>query len=141
MTWNDTFRRSVIVFARVALGVGFLSAVADRFGLWGAHGARNVAWGDFAHFLQYTATLNPLIPASMIPVVGWAVTACEAVFGVALIAGVAVPVVAVLSGLLLIAFAGGMTLGTGVKTAFDASVFSAAAAAFLLALTVRRSPE
>jgi hypothetical protein len=77
----------------------------------------------------------------MIPVVGWAVTACEAVFGVALIAGVAVPVVAVLSGLLLIAFAGGMTLGTGVKTAFDASVFSAAAAAFLLALTVRRSPE
>jgi hypothetical protein len=141
MTWNDTFRRSVIVFARVALGVGFLSAVADRFGLWGAHGARNVAWGDFAHFLQYTATLNPLIPASMIPVVGWAVTACEAVFGVALIAGVAVPVVAVLSGLLLLAFAGGMTLGTGVKTAFDASVFSAAAAAFLLALTVRRSPE
>jgi hypothetical protein len=26
--------------------------VADRFGLWGPYGAKNVAWGDFAHFVE-----------------------------------------------------------------------------------------
>jgi hypothetical protein len=31
------------VFLRFALGLSFLSAVADRFGLWGAFGQRNVA--------------------------------------------------------------------------------------------------
>ena len=34
---------------------------------------------------------------------------------------------------LIVAFAAGMTAGPGVKTAFNASVFAAAAAAFLLA--------
>jgi hypothetical protein len=40
---------------------------------------------------------------------------------------------AVLSGLLLLLFAMGMATGLGIKTLFDYSVFSAAAAAFLLA--------
>jgi hypothetical protein len=39
----------------------------------------------------------------------------------------------VLSGLLLLSFAIGMATGLGIKTPFDYSVFSAAAAAFLLA--------
>ena len=39
----------------------------------------------------------------------------------------------VLSGLLLLSFAMGMATGLGIKTPFDYSVFSAAAAAFLLA--------
>jgi hypothetical protein len=39
----------------------------------------------------------------------------------------------VLSGLLLLLFAIGMVTGLGVKAPFDYSVFSAAAAAFLLA--------
>ena len=33
---------------RLALGLSFLSAVADRFGWWGAFGQLNVAWGNFA---------------------------------------------------------------------------------------------
>lgn len=120
----------------MALGVGFLSAVADRFGLWGAAGARNVAWGDFGHFLAYTAKVNPYLSASLVPALGWLVTACEIVLGVALIAGVRMRAAAVLSGLLLLAFAIGMTIGTGVKTALDASVFAASAGAFLLAAAV-----
>ena len=32
----------VCLFARFALGASFLSAVADRFGLWGPYGAKNV---------------------------------------------------------------------------------------------------
>ena len=130
-------RRALSIFARVALGAGFLSAVADRFGLWGGPGARHVAWGDFAHFLEYTRTLNPWLPARLIPALGWFVTITEIVLGVALVAGVARRLVAALSGALLLAFAVGMTVGTGAKTALDASVFAAAAGAFLLALDAR----
>ena len=36
------------------------------------------------------------------------------------------------SGILLLLFAGGMSIGTGLKSALGASVFSAAAAAFAL---------
>lgn len=133
MIARDTLRRLAVIGARLALGAGFLSAVADRFGLWGPPGAQHVAWGDFPHFLRYTATLNPLLPPSVIPALGVIATACEIVLGIALIAGVSTPLVAALSGCLLLAFAAGMTLGTGVKTALDASVFAAAAAAFLLA--------
>jgi hypothetical protein len=32
-------------FARLAVGIGFLSAVGDRFGFWGPHGAANVGLG------------------------------------------------------------------------------------------------
>ena len=46
------------VFLRLALGMSFLSAVADRFGLWGAYGQPNVSWGNYARFVDYTAQLN-----------------------------------------------------------------------------------
>jgi uncharacterized membrane protein YphA (DoxX/SURF4 family) len=127
------FASAARIFARVALGVGFLSAVADRFGLWGPVGAPNVAWGDFAHFLESTAKLNPYLPEALVPALGWAVTIAEAVTGVALVAGVRVRVAATLAAGLLLAFTAGMTFGTGVKSALDASVPPAAAAALLLA--------
>jgi thiosulfate dehydrogenase (quinone) large subunit len=132
-------RRVIVIYARLALGLGFLSAVADRLGLWGAPGQSNVAWGDFAHFLVYTAKLNPYLPPSAIPAVGWLVTLGEVTLGVALILGIRLRTTALLSGVLLAAFACGMTMGTGVKTAFDASVFAASATAFLLALEVQPS--
>jgi hypothetical protein len=46
----------VTVFMRFALGASFLSAVADRFGLWGAYVQPHVAWGDFSRFTAYTGT-------------------------------------------------------------------------------------
>jgi hypothetical protein len=73
------------VYARLALGSAFLSAVADRFGLWGAAGARNVAWGDFGRFLAYTAKIAPFVPHAVVPLVGWIATVLEAAFGVALL--------------------------------------------------------
>jgi uncharacterized membrane protein YphA (DoxX/SURF4 family) len=121
------------LYARLALGSAFLSAVADRFGIWGAAGARNIAWGDFGHFLTYTARITPFVPHSLVPAAGWTATLLEVVIGVALIVGIATRAAAIAAGVLLALFACGMTLGTGVKTAFDASVFSASAAAFLLA--------
>lgn len=74
----------VVRYARVALGLSFLSAVADRFGLWGKHSS----WGNFANFERYTAQLNPFLPAFSIPFLAWTATIAEIALGVALIAGI-----------------------------------------------------
>ena len=121
------------VFLRVALGVSFLTAVTDRFGLWGPPGANNVSWGNFENFLAYTALLNPYLPETWLPVLGWVVTVAETVLGLALIIGFQTLRAAALSGALLLAFAFGMTVGTGIKAPLNYSVFSAAAGALLLA--------
>ena len=122
------------ILLRLALGVTFLTAVGDRFGLFGPPEARNIAWGNFARFTQYTAQLNPWAPLALIPVLAWTATAAELVFGVALIAGFYTQEAALASGVLLLLFAFGMTIGTGIKSALNASVFSAVAAAFALSL-------
>ena len=127
-------RRFVPVFLRLALGVTFLSAVGDRFGLWGQFGTPNVAWGDFARFTQYTRQLNPWAPAALVPALAWAATATELVVGVTLLLGLFTKWSALVSGVLLLLFATGMSMGTGIKSALNASVFSAAAAAFALAV-------
>ncbi|MDE3180287.1 MAG: DoxX protein [Acidobacteriota bacterium] len=127
------------MYLRLGLGSAFLSAVADRFGLWGPRGAPLVAWGNFHRFLLYVAKINPWFPHRWIPGVGWIATVCEIVFGIALILGIRTRVAAFLSGLLLLAFAGGMTAGLGIKSPLDYSVFTASAAAFLLA-TIRYFP-
>jgi uncharacterized membrane protein YphA (DoxX/SURF4 family) len=131
LTENGT--EIVRLFARFALGASFLSAVADRFGLWGPHGAKNVSWGDFAHFVEYTGAVMSLFPSSLTASFAWAATVAETLFGILLIAGFKIRMASVLSGLLLLSFAMGMVTGLGIKTPFDYSVFSAAAAAFLLA--------
>jgi uncharacterized membrane protein YphA (DoxX/SURF4 family) len=128
----EALRGPATVFLRLALGVGFISAVADRFGLWGPPGAKNVAWGDFAHFTQYAGQLNPWAPAALIPTLAWVSTVAELVLGVALILGLFTRWAALLSGILLLLFAGGMSLGLGLKAPWNFSVPAAAAAAFAL---------
>ncbi|HJZ63408.1 MAG TPA: hypothetical protein VKD70_03755 [Candidatus Acidoferrum sp.] len=118
---------------RLALGFSFLSAVADRFGLWGAYGQPNVAWGSYARFLEYTAKLNWFMPTATIPALGAIVTLAESVFGILLVAGWKTRPVAWISGALLLIFAISMTLALGIKAPLNFSVFSAAGGAFLLA--------
>lgn len=120
------------VYLRLALGIGFLSAVADRFGLWGAPGTKGVSWGNFDNFLIYTAKLNPFLPDALIPLLGWVATGAETLLGAALIVGFRLRETSFLSGLLLLAFAFGMIVGTGIKAPLDYSVLTASAAAFLL---------
>jgi hypothetical protein len=72
------------VFLRLALGMSFLSAVADRFGFWGAFGQRNVAWGDFAHCAIH-GKLNWFMPSATILLLAWASTSAEILLGFALI--------------------------------------------------------
>ena len=126
------------LFARFALGISFLSAVADRFGLWGPPGGSNVSWGTFTHFVAYTGTVMSLFPSSWTVAFAWASTVGETLLGILLIAGFKTRTASLLSGLLLLSFAMAMVTDLGVKKPLDYSVFSAAAAAFLLAF---REPD
>jgi uncharacterized membrane protein YphA (DoxX/SURF4 family) len=120
-------------FLRCALGLGFLSAVADRFGLWGAFGQRNVEWGNFSRFLEYTHTLNWYVPAGMIPALGVIATSAEILCGLLLLVGWHTRAAARLSGLLLLSFGVAMTLALGVKAPLNFAVFSGVGGALLLA--------
>ncbi len=127
------------LFARLALAAGFLSAVADRFGIWGPSGGSGVAWGNFASFTEYAARINPWAPPAVMPAIAWTATLAEIALALLLIAGYRTRWAGLGSGVLLLLFALGMTAGTGIKSALDASVFAASAAGFLLA-TRKRFP-
>jgi hypothetical protein len=103
------------VFLRLALGISFLSAVADRFGIWGVYGQPNVAWGNYARFVAYTAKLNWFLPASIIPSLAIISTVAEVLFGFILVLGWKTRITTLLSGILLASFALTMTIALGVK--------------------------
>lgn len=126
------------LFLRLSIGIGFLSAVADRFGFW----SKDVsAWGNWGNFLNYTQSLNPIIPQSLIPFLGWVSTILEIILGVCLIIGFKTLLTAKLSGWLLLIFALAMTFSVGIKAPLDASVFTASAGAFGLSLIKERFLE
>jgi uncharacterized membrane protein YphA (DoxX/SURF4 family) len=126
-----------ILYARIALGAAFLSAVADRFGLWGKYGG----WGNFATFTHYTAQVNSFMPAFLIPFLAWTATLAELLLGIALVLGIWTRWAALGSALLLVCFGMAMAISFGIKSPLDYSVFSASAGALLLALQNRKPEE
>jgi uncharacterized membrane protein YphA (DoxX/SURF4 family) len=126
-------RDGASLFLRWALAAAFLSAVADRFGLWGPPGGPGVSWGNFANFAAYSAKLTFFLPASLGAAAAWAATAAEVVLAVALLLGLFPRATGLLSGLLLLTFALSMAVALRPKAPLDYSVFTASAAAFLLA--------
>jgi uncharacterized membrane protein YphA (DoxX/SURF4 family) len=130
---DSKFASYATVLLRIGLGIGFLSAVADRLGLWGAFGQPNVEWGNFSRFLEYTHTLNWYLPAGMIPALGVIATGAEIVFGLLLLAGWHTRAAALLSGLLLLIFGTAMTLALGVKAPLNFAVLTGIGGALLLA--------
>jgi len=130
---DSKFASYAALLLRIGLGVGFLSAVADRFGLWGAFGQPNVEWGNFSRFLEYTHTLNWYLPAGMIPLIGVIATGAEILFGLLLLIGWHTRAAALLTGLLLVTFAVAMTLALGVKAPLNFAVLTGVGGAFLLA--------
>jgi uncharacterized membrane protein YphA (DoxX/SURF4 family) len=84
-------------------------------------------------FVDYTATLNWFLPAAVIPALAFIATAAETLFGLLLVVGWKTGITALLSGVLLMIFALTMTVALGVKAPLNASVFSAAGGALLLA--------
>jgi len=121
--------RTALLYARVALGTAFLSAVASRFGLWQGR----IDWSRFDGFITYTSEVNAFLPASTAPALAWAATVAETILGIALIAGIRLRETALVSAVLLAVFATAMAISFGPKSPLDYSVFSASAAAWLLA--------
>ena len=121
------------LFARIAIAMSFLSAVADRFGWWTpVLGNENVVWGNMGNFIAYTGVLVPWISKQVLPLLAWLVTIAEVVLGVLLIIGYQKRIVALLSGLLLLTFAFSMMFFSSIKAQLDYSVFTASACSFLL---------
>ncbi len=121
------------VALRLALGLTFLYSVADRFGWLGPPGAANVSWGTFARFTAYVGILNWYLPHAIISNLAWIETALELILGLALVAGLWLRLTATVSALLLLSFGVTMSLAGGIGAPFQYSVFTASAAALLLA--------
>lgn len=118
---------------KLAISLAFFSAVADRFGLWGAYGVEGVVWGNFDNFVAYTQVLNPWAPDSLVSVLAWVATIAEVVLGLLLLTKFKTKEVAFLSGLLLSVFSLSMIFTVGLKAVFDYSVLTATFGAFYLA--------
>jgi len=119
------------LFLRLVIASGFLSAVADRFGIWNKEVS---VWGNWNSFLEYTELINPWFPTSTIAAIGIIATTAEVIFALCLIVGFKTELFAKLSGFILLLFTLAMTFSTGIKGAFDFSVYTASAGAFALSL-------
>ncbi|PHR72994.1 MAG: DoxX protein [Arcobacter sp.] len=134
-------KKYIIIFVRLSLGIAFLSAVLDRFGLWGNPGETNVAWGSFKLFEDYVFYLNPFLSIVLVKIVAYFVTILEVALGIMLILGFRLKAVALISATLLLIFALSMTFIMGIKVPLDYSVFSVSAASFLLYLFIKAKEE
>ncbi|HSU58032.1 MAG TPA: MauE/DoxX family redox-associated membrane protein [Bryobacteraceae bacterium] len=128
--------RFAILYLRWSLGLTFLSACADRFGIWGPPGSKYAVWGDWAHFVAYSATLNWYLPASLQSPIAWIATIAEISLGFALIIGLYLRQTAYISAVVLALFALAMTFSVGIKAPLNSSVFVDAGAAWLLGCVV-----
>ena len=130
---DSNFASYSTLLLRIGLGVGFLSAVADRLGVWGAFGQPNVEWGNFSRFLEYTHTLNWYLPAGMILPLGIIATGAEMLFGLLLLVGWRTRTAALLSAALLLTFGVAMTLALGIKAPLNYAVLTGIGGSLLLA--------
>lgn len=117
------------LFLRVIISVTMLSAVADRFGLWGD----NSAWGNWENFEKYTQQLTFFLPEMLSTFSAYAATFLEILFPLMLILGFKTKIAAYGIGFLLLVFALSMSFALGIKAPLDYSVWVGSAAAFLLA--------
>ncbi len=122
------YNKIIRLFLRLAIAAGFLSAVADRFGLWHSR----VAWGSWEVFVEYTHSLLPWLSDTGAQAAAILATVAEALFAIFLLVGWKTKLFAILSGALLLSFAIAMAFSLGIKAPLDYSVFPAAAAAFAL---------
>lgn len=120
------------LFLRLALAFSFSSAVADRFGFWGDFGSPMVVWGNWSNFLTYSNSVNSFVSNEIGNILAIGATLFEIIFSVCLIIGFKTKQIAFFSGVLLTCFALSMSISFGIKPSLDYSVWTAAAAAFLL---------
>ena len=92
-----------------------------------------VVWGNWKNFVDYSNSVNSFVPESLGNPLAVLATIFEIVIPVWLIVGYKLRYAAMASGILLTGFALAMTVSFGIKAPLDYSVFTAAAASFLLA--------
>jgi uncharacterized membrane protein YphA (DoxX/SURF4 family) len=85
MRWSGLRSGSSLasLYARLALGGSFLSAVAARVGLWDDRP------DPFRQFVGYTGEVLSFLPPSTVPFFAWTATITETTLGLLLVAGVA----------------------------------------------------
>lgn len=115
-----------VLLLRIALSVGFLSAVASRMNLWGTHSS---GWDNF---VSYTAQVNSFLPKDLAPAIATVSTVLELSLGVLLFIGYKTKRVAGAAAILTLLFSIAMTASYGLKEPLDYSVFAFSAGAFLL---------
>ena len=102
--------RWVATSVRLIIGLAFFENVIDRLGFIGPPGAPGVSWGDFAHFVAYTAQVNAFAPAEIIPTLAVLATIAEGAFALTMLLGIRVRLAAAGSALLFFVFASAMVM-------------------------------
>lgn len=116
-----------ILLLRIAMAIGFLSAVSSRLDLLGKQSS------GWENFLAYAEQVNSFLPKSFIQPIAIASTFLETLFAILLLLGYQTRKTAVGASLLTFLFALAMTYSFGIKDPLDYSVFVFSMAAFLLA--------
>ncbi len=125
------------LFLRLALGLGFILPVMDRFGWLGAPGTNGNAWGNWSNFVAYTHTLLPFFNSGWVYVMAILATVAETVLGISLILGFKIRLMAFGSFVLTLLFAVCMFCFLTPRAPFNASVFVVSAASLLLSAIPR----
>jgi uncharacterized membrane protein YphA (DoxX/SURF4 family) len=121
----------VATIPRLLIGFSFVYNVADRLGALGPPGAPNVSWGDFQHFVAYTAQVNAFAPHALIPGLAVMATIGEGTLGIAMLLGILTRFACAGSTALLTVFGTAM-VASGLSQ-FQYNVYLMAAAAWFLA--------
>ncbi|MDH2566678.1 DUF417 family protein [Acinetobacter baumannii] len=117
---------------RIFIGITFISAVLDRFGLWGKYNGVDVSWGSMNQFYKDVTTLTPWISDNSIYYISWFVTILELILGICMIIGFKIKYTSFLSGILFLIFAISMTMFLSFKLMLNYNVMICALSSFLL---------
>lgn len=117
---------------RYALGITFLTPVADRLGILGKPGVGNIEWGNWSNFIDYTATLMPIFGRPVVNTLGAIATIGELLIGLGLIFGFKTKYAALGATMITTTFIIFMALSVGIQKPINYGVFTAATAGLLL---------
>ncbi len=120
------------LFLRLALAIIFILAVMDRFGKLGAPGAKDVSWGDWKHFVDYTHTLVPFVSRPIANFLAVLATVAETTIAICLTMGLKIKQIALGAAILTLCFGLCMGIFVGIAAPFNYPVFVFTGSALVL---------
>lgn len=126
---GKTRQQWIEIGLRWTLAFSFISAVADRIGLWPKAIS---SWGNWQSFIEYTSVLNPWFPLKTIPAIAGIVSILEIILACLLLLGIKKQLTSIICGILLCSFSIAMTINVGIKPVLDYSVLPLCFSAFSL---------